>query len=440
MINIIKKIYEKLPKFIKFAFSKIFIKLMINNKEFKKTWDELDKFENLSTKEKKKYQFNKLKETLIYSYENVPYYKEVFDKYKFDPYNIKKSSDINKIPILTKEEAIKLEDKLYSKKNIHYYTSYTGGSSGKTLKVLLDKDSIYKERAVVTHYLSKFGYDLNKSRTLIFRGHNFDKDFYYSPLKNEIAISPFRLLDEKNFDNIIKIIKDYNPDFLIGYSSSLYIFAKLVDKYNIDINFKKIIYISENMNKEDKNFIENVFNTKLLSFYGHNERSCFGYVNDYECEFLDYYGYTELVKSEIEDEYKIVCSGFFNKKMPLIRYETDDIIKIINNKRILVGHRGSEIYLLDKNKNKIFQVDLFFSIKELNKSLYYQFIQNDIGKAEFHIIENEKLLKSDLKKIKEYLDRRCEGLLDIEIKIVDSIKLTPKGKYIWAINNIKKNL
>ena len=43
--NGLKKIYEKIPKGIKYAFAPIFISLMVKNKEFIKTWNELDQFE-----------------------------------------------------------------------------------------------------------------------------------------------------------------------------------------------------------------------------------------------------------------------------------------------------------------------------------------------------------------------------------------------------------
>ena len=73
--NGLKKIYEKIPKGIKYAFSPIFISLMVKNKEFIKTWNDLDYFEGLSVERQKEVQLNRLKEILIYAYENVSYYK-----------------------------------------------------------------------------------------------------------------------------------------------------------------------------------------------------------------------------------------------------------------------------------------------------------------------------------------------------------------------------
>ena len=131
---------------------------MVKNKEFIKTWNELDQFEASSKEEQEKIQLDKLKEILIYAYENVPYYKEIFDKQNFDPKKVESLEDIKVLPLLEKSDAVSLEDRLYSKDDtLKYYKTFTGGSSGQALTVLLDKDSIYRERACVTHFLSKFG-------------------------------------------------------------------------------------------------------------------------------------------------------------------------------------------------------------------------------------------------------------------------------------------
>ncbi len=440
MTNLIKKIYEKLPKSIKYIFSKFFINAMIKHPEFKKTWKELDEFEKLSNEEQKQIQLKKLKEILIYSYENVPYYKELFDNKKLNPYKIKDFKDIEVLPILEKEEVVKLENKIYSTdKKLKYYKTFTGGSSGQSLTVLLDKDSIYKERAFVTHFLSKFGYDVSKTKTVALRGHDKDKFYYFSPLKNEIDISPFRLIKSENLDSICNDINKFGATFLMGYPSAIYLFAQMAKQEEKEIKIEHIVYYSENCSYEEKRYIEKVFGCEVDTYYGHTERACFAEIINGNCYFNDCYGYTELIPTDIKNEFRIVCTGFISRKMPLIRYATDDIIKIHNDGKIqLIGHRGNETYLLSKTNKKITKVDLYMSIEELKKIKCYQCVQNQVGKVEFHILPNTILTNKELEKIKEYIERRCENMLDVEIIIVDEIKLTNRGKYIWAINNIKE--
>lgn len=438
--NGLKKIYEKIPKGIKYAFAPIFISLMVKNKEFIKTWNELDQFEASSKEEQEKIQLDKLKEILIYAYENVPYYKEIFDKQNFDPKKMKSLEDIKVLPLLEKSDAVSLEDRLYSKDDtLKYYKTFTGGSSGQALTVLLDKDSIYRERACVTHFLSKFGYDPLKTKTVAFWGHNKDEDYYYSPLKNEIVISPFRLFKNNQLDNICKDIEKFGATFIMGYPSAIYLFAQMLEKSNKKLNIKHVVYYAENCSPEEKKYIEKVFGCPVDSYYGHTERACFAEIYDSGCIFNDFYGYTELLPTEIENEYKIVCTGFLSKKMPLIRYATDDVVHIDEKGAMhLVGHKRSEIHLLSKNGQKIFKGAMTLHIEELKKIKRYQYVQNEIGKVDLCIVQNEALSNDEIETIRKYINRRCENLLDVQLKIVDEVQLTTRGKFNWAVNNVKK--
>ena len=48
----------------------------MNNKVYKKTLKELKEFDELNDAQKRAVQFEKLKETLIEAYNNVPYYRK----------------------------------------------------------------------------------------------------------------------------------------------------------------------------------------------------------------------------------------------------------------------------------------------------------------------------------------------------------------------------
>ena len=437
--NSLKNLYEKTPKGIKYAFSPIFIRSMVKNKVFKKTWKELDEFEKLTPKGKKDYQIKKLMELLQYSYENVPYYKKLFDENGFDPATLKSLDDIKKLPVLDKNTAINAGDDLYSKDTaLKFYKTVTGGSSGRALTVLLDKDSIYEERAIITHYLSQFGYDPLHTKTVAFWGHNKDQNYYYSPLKNEIVISPFRLFKNDQLDSICKDIEKFGATFIMGYPSAIYLFAQMLEKSGKKIKADHVVYYAENCSDEEKTYIESVLGCPVDSYYGHTERACFAEIHESGCVFNDYYGLTELIPTEVENEYKIVCTGFLSKKMPLIRYATDDVVQIQSDGSMkLVGHKRSEVHLISKNGQKVFKGAMTLHIEELNKIKRYQYYQEEIGKAELRIVLDSPITDQEIKNVEDYIKRRCEGLLDISIVFVDDLILTTRGKYNWAVNKIK---
>lgn len=439
LTNTLKTVYEKIPKGVKYAFAPLFIRFMVKNKTFIQTWNDLDSFERMTDQQKKEYQLKALRETLEYAYQHVPYYRRVFDRCGFNPSQVKDLADIQRLPLLEKHEAIAAGNDLYSDdERLSYYKTFTGGSSGQALTVLLDKASIYKERAVVTHYLSKFGYDPLRTRTVAFWGHNKDQDYYYSPLKNEIVISPFRLFKNDQLEPICQDIEKFGATFVMGYPSAIYLFAQMLEKANRKMRFDCVVYYAENCSPEEKAYIERVLGCPVESYYGHTERACFAEIRDSGCVFNDYYGLTELLPTETANEYRIVCTGFLSKKMPLIRYATDDVVQIDEKGAMrLVGHKRSEVHLISKNGQKVFKGAMTLHVEELKKIKRYQYVQNEPGKAALCIVPEEKMKDAEIARVKEYITRRCEGMLDIEIKFVDELQLTTRGKYNWAVNNIK---
>jgi len=125
--------------------------------------------------------------------------------------------------------------------------------------------------------------------------------------------------------------------------------------------------------------------------------------------------------------------------MPLIRYATDDVVYKDNDGAMhLVGHKRSEIHLVSKNGQKIFKGAMTLHVEELKKIRRYQYVQNEPGKAELQIVQDEPMTKDELARVNQYIQRRCEGLLDVTIRMVDEVQLTSRGKYNWAVNNLKK--
>lgn len=213
----------------------------------------------------------------------------------------------------------------------------------------------------------------------------------------------------------------------------------LCKKYNKMLRLKGVVFTSENWTAEDIEIVQSVFKCKVVSTYGHTERAVFGYIVDEKCIFDKLYGYTELIPTDIENEFQIACTGFISHKMPLIRYVTDDVIQVQEDGSYkLIGHRKSEVKLIGKNGFPIFKGAMTLHMAETQKVRAYQYVQNEIGKVELHIVEEQELTKKELENIKKYIDQRCEGLLDVEIKIVHEVRHTPRGKYIWAICNIEQ--
>ncbi|MDD3663283.1 MAG: hypothetical protein PHT84_05480, partial [Candidatus Pacebacteria bacterium] len=105
-------------------------------------YGEILKYEKLSEEEQKFYQQRKLEELLLYSYEHVPYYKEVLKEAGvIDTHRRVNLKNWDKIPILTKDilknNFKELTSELAEKRKA--YTNKSGGSTGEPTAFLQDK-------------------------------------------------------------------------------------------------------------------------------------------------------------------------------------------------------------------------------------------------------------------------------------------------------------
>jgi hypothetical protein len=87
--HFLKTLRDNMPESLKHVTGRIIRNELVKNKEFTKTMQLLEQREGLSKAEIENIQFNRLKETLIYSYNNVPYYNELFNEINFDPLKLK---------------------------------------------------------------------------------------------------------------------------------------------------------------------------------------------------------------------------------------------------------------------------------------------------------------------------------------------------------------
>ena len=426
-----KNVRDNMPEPLKYITASIFRNKLINNKEFCSFFKLLEDRESLDQEKIREYQFMKLKEMLIYSFMYVPYYRELFNEASFDPYKFSDFKQIEKIPFLTRELVKKNFDKLISTKKVDngYYIGYTGGSTGIPLKFLLDYDSIYKENAFIYYYRKKLGYNFS-DKVVTFRNRSGNVLWRLNPMYGETLFSNSRL-SKLTIRKYAEKINQLKPQYLNGYISAIWYFAKLLEEFNLNLDFglKGIYLISENPDLEQRKFIENFFNVKSSTFYGHSERVVIAEEKKHDLYVFDpYYGYTEQIPSKT-NEYTIVGTGFLNRTMPFIRYKTDDICFPEKGYFRIVGKRDSQRGLYGLNNEFLSGTGFFMHLEVFQKIISYQFIQNERGKADMFIIVNNDFQNEDMKKIKKEIDSQTKGVIDIDIRIVDNMVLTERGKF-----------
>lgn len=397
---------------------------------------ELENLEKLTMAERKEWQLKKINEILIYSYENIPYYKEIFNKENIK-LPLKKLDEMENIPILTKEDIRRNYSKMISIKKIKSFETNTGGSTGNPLKLLKSKDNNIKEIVFLDYYMKNIGMKSFKCRKAIIRGP-IPKSGISETIGNELILSSY-LVSKDTIKNYIKELEKFNPEMLHVYPSSIFLICKLIEKEKLEVNIpnlKVIFSSSETFDYKQKELVNKIFKCKIFDLYGNTENTVHG-INVYPNKgysFNDFYSYIEIINNEI------ISTSFNDLTMPLIRYKTGDEIEYIDQKKKNFRIKGRvQDYIYGKNKEKYPVVGIIFgqhfsSFKDIEN---FQIYQNELGKIEF-IVEGEKLLTVQEKEIIKALESATNKAIEVSIKYVDKIEKTKRGKYKFLIQEINE--
>lgn len=398
---------------------------------------ELESLEKLTTTERKEWQLKKLNEILIYSYENIPYYKELFDKKNIN-LPIKNLKEIKSIPILTKEEIRKNYNKIISKRKIKSFEVNTGGSTGTPLKLLKSKDNRVKEIVFLDYYMQNIGIKSFKCRKATIRGP-IPKRGISEKIGNELILSSY-LISKDTVKEYIRELEKFNPEILHVYPSSIFLICKLIEKEKLNINIpnlKVIFSSSETFDYKQKELVYKIFKCKIFDLYGNTENTVHG-INLYPNKgynFNDFYSYVEIIDNEI------ITTSFNDLVMPLIRYKTGDEIEYLNQEKKDFKVKGRvQDYIYGKNKEKYPVVGIIFgqhfsSFKDIDN---FQIYQNELGKIEF-IVEGQELLINQEKEIIKTLEHATKKAIKVTIKYVKRIERTNRGKYKFLIQELRED-
>jgi phenylacetate-CoA ligase len=150
----------------------------------------------------------------------------------------------------------------------------------------------------------------------------------YDPFLKELHLSTYHLSKE-TAKEYIKAMKRYNVKALYGYPSSVYPVAKTCLDCGIDFRLHSVLLTAENLHESHRETIARAFRCKVFDFYGTAERVCYIFTCDHaNYHVVPEYGLTEYLPVEGAEDGRdrIIGTGFWNKAMPLIRYDTGDMV------------------------------------------------------------------------------------------------------------------
>jgi phenylacetate-CoA ligase len=323
---IVKKFPRPIKETLKAAYGAIPPRLRLG-RTFWATYHFLQRSQWWDSGKLQDYQMQELEHLLGHCYENVPYYRRLFEERGLKPSDIQSPEDLRRLPYLRKEQ-IRRDPQAFLARNRRIDRLQlldTSGTSGTPLQFYVDEDELQREWAFVCHQWSRVGYQPGDARANI-RGRYISgaKPYEWDPILHVLRLSPV-VSGKETATLYLELVRSYGLKFLCGYPSAISHFASLIRRHGLrtDLKLTAVLFASEALYPWQRTLVEDVFACRTYNFYGLAEHVAIAG----ECEVshafhcVPQYGITELDPQTGE----IAGTGFLNHAHPFIRYKTTDV-------------------------------------------------------------------------------------------------------------------
>jgi phenylacetate-CoA ligase len=389
----------------------------------------------------------KLYETLVNLMKDNYFYHQyntaLIDKLMHDDF------DMRQLPILEKQTVQMNYDNLCSNKsNVRTITNMTSGTTGMPLKVSWTLDDYTKSNFYTWNLRKKWYHIYPSDKYCTFHSvtGNYLADMLIENGGRTLSLGRFIYSDEV-IDEYIKAMKEFQPKWILGQPSIIYILGKYL-KEN-DINIESLQYIELNgefVTDGMMNAIRDQFNVTIGNLYGSTEFNGIA--------FLCPYGKMHIIENNVNVENKkentmseLLITGLTNSYMPLIRYNIGDIGLVKDSEECKCGLCSKTLELSMGREKEI----IYCQKMNINPSIFSNIV-NEMN-SEYDVIlrycldvKPEKFILELLinpqymeyaKIHKGYMERKLATFnIKYEIKLITDLNelLEPDSKFTYIRN------
>lgn len=403
------------------------------------------------------HQLARLREIVNHAGTHVPGYRQKFLDHGVDPTAIRSLEDLPSLPCLTKDD-LRASPERYVADNTpkdRLQVVFSGGTTGSPTgfyHIAQYNDDV--ARAFRLAMWSRVGY------TPTARALDLTAAFAPDPLRFAanaktlwVSISA---LDPTQFPSVADAIGRFDPEFVIGFPSTVTLFAQLLRERPLpELRMRGVITASEVMHEAQRRYITEVFRCRILEWYGLAEYAGFAA----GCESSDAYhffpqaGTLELLDEQDRpvtregDEGEIVLTGFYNWATPFIRYRTGD--------RGVLGRRhcdacGRHYPLVERisGRTQEFLVArtgrlLPGSALNVHSDLFhhvwtYQWRQDTPGEVDLSLVRKPSYGPAQTDVIRREMQAKLGPDMTLRIHFVEAIPRTPRGKHQFIVQTLPR--
>ena len=427
---------------------------------YRETYTLLGKSQWWSREELAAYQAEALSRLLDHAYENVPYYRRVFDDRGLVPEDIKTPADLRLLPFLTKEivqtNLPDLKARNYPESAFEYVHHL--GSTGTPMGFYYEKGaSRAREWAFMKTQWDRVGYRF-ADKCVVLRGHVVgpasDGTYWKRALFGRWLVMSSHQMTEETLPAYIQEIRRFKPGFIQAYPSTATMLARYMVEHGIEPfpTVKAILCGSENLYPWQRDLLTRAFECRVFSWYGNSEQT----VLAGECEestlyhIFPEYGIVELIGRDgqpVEEPGvmgEVVATNLTNYVCPLIRYRTRDVA-IAAAKQCSCGRQYPLLekvegrlqeFIVTRSGHLISVTPINYESGAFENIKQFQMYQETMGELIMKVVRKPTYTEDDTRQLIQELRWQLGDDMDVQIRFVDEIPRTEGGKFRYLIQKL----
>lgn len=434
----------------------------LRGRESLRLWRRLEESQWFDAEQLHDLQDAKLKQLLVHAAEQTPFYRERLECAGIDPAGVTSISDLQDLPILTKDDIRGQHEQMVAcSQRDEAISSCTSGSTGSPLIFSVGPRRCGADVASRLRAHRWFG--LSTGDPLIYLWGSrieIDRQDRLKAMRdwliNEKLLSAFELSDKKLHEYADKFLY-IKPHAMYSYASTLWRFAQFVRQCRPELKgvIRKVAFATgEQMLPHWRKEIVQNLECSVAEEYGCRE----GGLIAHECPAEAYHLTAEHIIVEILDdqglavregeEGRIVITNLESYVMPFIRYDTGDRAALRGG-RCACGRglpmmwrpTGRTFEFLETNDGvKITGVSVSRDLKEVDGIAQYRVIQEARDRVRVLLVTNFRYhAEQGETQIRRFIKARLGAATEVITEYFDELPRNASGKYRYVINAIKQS-
>ena len=285
------------------------------------------------------FQLAQLNRLIRYAGRHVPYYTDLFQAAGLEGQQCRHIEDIRQIPVLDRRVVKEHPEAFLSRHpRGRMIRLKTTGTTGSPLTVFTDKTARRTNYAFFDAFLRSVGLR-PAARHVVIGGRIICPPstaappyWRHSVFQNALLMSAYHI-SEGSLADYLAAMRRYDPEYIEGYPSALFTIARLAgagEQFLPKGALRGMVTSSETLHRQQRRVIEDFFGVPVYDQYGNAEMCCMVH----QCRQGRYHVRSDYGVLEILDENNnpaapgqpgaVICTGFVNYRMPLIRYRIGD--------------------------------------------------------------------------------------------------------------------